>query len=651
MKKIYLLHCLLVSCTFVAAAQKASSFRPASVKRHISTLYRPTPPAAPFLEYEVPVQTNPPVLYQSGVHYRNMEEPAGATTWDAQTYGCTQRRLYANNKGEPVINWLYSNEQAGFSDRGTANSTRDATTGWEEATKRVESVRTGFPAADRLSDGTEVIVAHATAPTPNRIHCTRRRPGAANWIDTDLPVPTGQSCLWPQIAIGGQDGKTIHVIAITTPTGNSGKIYRGVNGHVLYWRSRDGGDTWDIRHTIIPGCDSTLSTAVGATNYAIDAEGDYVAVSVFNSLGWQDMPVFKSADNGNTWESMLIRDFPDFLENYDPQPGDPLYTEDDIGGADPDAPNPLAIMTNDGHGTLLIDSKGEVHAWFGAAYVVDLNDADSSWSYYPTVNQLRYWKESFGENVSTIITGALDYDGDEALGLATLEELAPYSNASLASMPQAGIDKNGVLFLTYTAIHELYRTGTGDENDEFYRHVYVMRSDDNGNTWSQPLDINNVPYVEDFVVPTLEGVNPVIPRHVGESVWIAYAQDQTPGSNVAGNHHPVTLTYIMWLDVNRDSIPKVIVGTHEVNKLPFRIAPNPVQSMAGIQVETTDLSPLQLMIFDLTGKCVQSNVLNPGAGVQNLSLPVAHLTPGVYTVRIKQGNRTGAAKLVKLNQP
>ena len=647
MNKIYLLLLFGVGLfPTLVPAQSASSSRPAVVQRQVPVPYRPALPTPAFLESSLPLQANAPVLHASGVHYRNMEELAGSTTWDAQSYGCTQRRMYANTKGEPVINWLYSNEQSGFTDRGTANNTRDAVTYWPEVNKRVESVRTGFPAADRLADGTEVVISHATSPAPNRIHCARKAPGAAVWTNTSLPLPSGQSCLWPQMAIGGKDGRTIHVIAITTPTGNSGLVYQGVNGHLLYWRSVNGGDTWEIQYAIIPGCDSTLYRTISANNYTIDAQGDYVAVCAFSSLAWQDIPVFKSSDNGQSWNTLLMRDFPDLLENYNPVPG-PLYTIDDIGGADPNAPTPLAILTNDGHGTLLIDPSGEVHAWFGAGYVVDNTDNDSSWFYYPAVNQLRYWKESFGIDSSQIITGALDYDGDGVLALSANEEIAPYNNASLASMPQAGIDSKGRIFLTYTAIHELYRTGTGDANDEFYRHVYVMRSDDRGDHWGQPLDIINVPYVDEFLIYITEAVSPVVPRSIGDKIWVSYVQDQVPGTNVSGNHHPVTVSNIMWVALEPDSVKAFVVGTDQPSPLTFRITPNPVHTDVSIRIDTDNSAPVQAMFFDVYGKCVQSNVLNISGGSQHLTLPAGHLVPGVYMLCLQQGQRRGTVKLIR----
>jgi len=642
MHKFYLL-LLLFYCAFGSiTAQNRRASRVAPAKNNPLAIYHPT--VRP-LEQPLPFPSNPPAIHQSGVHYRGPEEPAGTTTWDAQTYGCTPSRIYANAKGEPVVNWLFSKEQSGFTDRGTANNIRNGSSGWPDADKKIEAVRTGFPAAAILANGTEVVVAHTTSFTPYRLHLVRKVAGATTWADSDLPLPAGQGCLWPQIAVGGPDGNTIHVIAITTPVANTGAIYQKVNGHLLYWRSTNGGVSWDISHAIIPGCDSTLATVVGPDNYTIDANGNTVAVVLLNDISWQNIPIFKSTNNGSSWNTVMMRDFPDLLENYMAVPG-PLYTVDDIGGADSLAPNPLAIMTSDGHATLLIDAAGQVHAWFGATYVIDNTDNDSTWFYYPLTNQLLYWKESFGTNHFNWITGALDYDGDGALGIANGEEIAPYDNASIASMPHAGMDAKGTIYLTYTAIHEFYRTGSLDANDEFYRHIYLMRSDDGGDSWGQPLDLTDIPYLEDFLIPNTEGVTPTLPRHIGEKVWVAYQQDQTPGSNISGNHHALTTNYIMWVPVEPDSVS---VNTNNPNSHQLRVSihPNPVNNIARISVTLENDAPIWVEVYDLTGRRIQQTTLSTMTGQQTLTLPVQQLIPGVYFVQLRQGDKYDTVKIVK----
>lgn len=628
-----------------ASAQTLKSAIPQTARK----MERAVAPRPVFpLETGVPLAAGPLALQPSGVSYRsNMEEQVGTTTWDAPTYGCPTGRMYINQNGNPVVNWLYSNQLSGNTDRGTANSERVAGV-WSEVTGRIEgSTRTGFPAAAKLSDGTEVVVAHSTAFTPYRIRLTRRAPGATTWTGADMPQPTGIGMLWPQIAVGGPDGKTVHIIAITTPVANTGVTYLNMDGQLLYWRSKDGGNSWDVRGKVIAGIDSTFTSRIGANNYTIDAQGDYVAVAVFNSLGWHDIPVFKSSDNGTSWNKLTMLDFPDAIENYDPLPG-VSYAPEDLGEPDTLAPNQdgQATLTSDGHGTLLIDRDGEVHAWFGRMYVGDADFSDSTSYYYPTTNGIIHWKESYGPNQFQIITGALDYDGD---GLASVgnTELSSYNNAGPASFPSAGIDANGSIYLTYSATNELYRATGLDGNDKVFRHTFLMRSDDDGENWTFPLELTNVPYMEEFLFPVVECVFPVIARQVSaDKIWVTYWEDFTPGSTIISNVPTQDLTNIMSLEIDPSDLS---VGLPHVSKpdLDLHISPNPATGTAWLTAPFEAETPVQVEIFDLTGKCVskQTQLISTG---QTLKLSVQALVPGTYWVRSQQGEKFGFAKLVKL---
>ena len=54
--------------------------------------------------------------------------------------------------------------------------------------------------------------------------------------------------VWNGSATGGVDGNTIHMIALTEPAGGTwtGDTVNGLSGALLYYRSQDGGDSWDI---------------------------------------------------------------------------------------------------------------------------------------------------------------------------------------------------------------------------------------------------------------------------------------------------------------------------------------------------------------------------------------------------------------------
>lgn len=624
-----------------ASAQTRSS-RPLPKVKHLQAVpYEKTGPA---LELYTPEIDNPNEMVTAASD-RNAEEVVGTTRWDAQGYGCVPSRVYYKPNGDPVATWTHATDLAeAFPERGTAYSSRSGGA-WSPVAARIESARTGFPSAGILSDGTEVVVSHNTVTAPYRLMFLRRAAGQSAWTESFLETPAGIGCLWPHLVVGGPDGKTVHLIAITTPTANTGVVYQGVNGHILYWRSTDGGLTWDKKAQIIPGLDNTKFTVHAADEYTLDANGSTVGVAAFPA--WNDLIVFKSYDNGDTWESIVARDFPDALENYAGADGQ-TYTVDDVGVPDPDAPDSLAVFNSDGSGNMLIDDNGEVHLFFGRMYYADVDPAAGS-SYYPGINGLAHWKETFGTDTYQVITGALDYDGDGSLGVSAIDEIAPYY-ISLSGMPSSGSDANGTIYVGYSALHELYPASNG----QFFRHVYVLKSSDFGESWGEPLDLIADPYISDTVlIPFVESVYPMLPRHIGSNVGLVYQQDYDPGIHLLGptaaGNHPYVDNSLLWIEVN----PLLIPGTSGTfspgtpnASLALNIFPNPAAETATLSAMLSGTGDVTVEIFDLMGSRVFQSTAPSVEGRQSLALPVQNFIAGTYTVRVTEGKAFGITKLV-----
>lgn len=601
------------------------------------------------LEPSVPLAEFPHPLTQWAASDRGPEEPVGPTYWDAQSYGCMSPRIYAAPNGDPVATWIYSNNTV-HTIRGTGYNVRK-NGAWSIVNGTIETIRTGFPSAAILGDGSEVAISHSTATTPWKIWMAKKAPGASTWTETSLPGPTGGiRMLWPKIAVGGPNNMTIHVIGITAQVGGTtgGVVYQGMNGHILYYRSTDGGTTWDKQNVIVPGLDSTSYTGFSADTYTIDASGNTVAIGVFLPQSWKDVRLYKSSDNGENWSEIVVLDFPDAVENYDPVPGN-SYTIDDIP-LDTLAPDPMAVLSNDGFGSVLVDPTGQAHVWFGQMYVMDNDFTDSSYFVYPAMNSILYWKESFGSNNLRNIAGALDYDGDGiAPSISTLQELAPYGGACTASFPVTGMDGNGNIYIVYSAVNETYKTGIGVD-DEYYRRIYLTKSTDNGETWGNPFEVNVPPYMDDVTIEFAECVYPSIPRHIGGKLWVLYQQDGLPGTNVWGAHHAVGDNALLWVEVDPADIPTGIVESPKPDPaLALSLAPNPATSL--VQLSGTfagDGGTIAVEIFDLMGRRVQQNSFaSSGAGRQTLNIPVQHLQAGTYYMRVMEGKRFDIAKLLK----
>ena len=634
MTKLYTIALAMLAFSTTATAQQTIKGKVAGLQQYEK---------APYLKVvTLPEQFTPDLVsdnpLQAPAGNRNLEETVAIVRWDAQSYGCMPSRIWGNTEGNPVATWIYGTDETGaFPERGCGYSVRQ-NGAWNTAATRVESVRTGFPAASRLADGTEVVVSHVTGTNPYSLMVSRKAPGATSWTETTLANPPGSGSLWPQIAT---DGQNIHIIAITTPVANGGVVYQGINGHILYWRSTDGGATWDKNAAIIPGLDNSKFNLFSANSYTIDVNAGVVGVAVFPD--WNDLMVFKSFDNGDNWESITVNDFPDALENYAAALND-SYTFDDIGYYDEDAPDSLAVFSSDGFGSLLIDDSGQAHLWFGRMYFVD-NDPAAGSFYYPGINGLVYWDESSA--AMSIITGALDYDGDGALNIGSITEIGPYYN-SLSSFPTTGTDADGNIYLCYSALNELYRSDWGAEVDQFYRRLYLMKSTDNGATWGDPTEISVAPYVDEFLEPYLECVWPAVPRHIGDRVWVLYQQDGTPGTNQWGNNHSNMENGINFISVLPDSISTGILNPVEPDaSLALSLSPNPASQV--VQIAATLNGNNQgavVSIFNVFGQEVARYKMPVGTGNQSISVPVVKLPNGSYSVRIQEGNRFSGKILV-----
>ncbi|MEL7223053.1 MAG: hypothetical protein AAGJ93_17145, partial [Bacteroidota bacterium] len=249
-------------------------------------------------------------------HYANpgpekidQEIQIGRTLYDLQSNAASCNRISITPTDRIVGVWTQGLDEAGgaYPDRGTGYNTR-INNNWENMPEeRLESIRTGWPNHVFTASGKEFIVAHTA---DFRLSTLTRNSHIDTWVEAAIPSVNDQ--WWSRAAVGGSDGESIHVIAITIPVANGGTTLDGVDGHLLYHRSTDGGATWDKVDVQIEGLGSDFTLGTDADSYYIHARGNVVAFAIFNSF--DDVLLFKSEDNGETWNKTIVNDFP--LELY-----------------------------------------------------------------------------------------------------------------------------------------------------------------------------------------------------------------------------------------------------------------------------------------------------------------------------------------------
>ncbi len=309
------------------------------------------------------------------------EEELGVSVYDLQSNGSICPRIIADDNGVAATFTFSAIEGGGsYTDRGTGYNFRSAATNaWEDfPSSRIENTRTGWSNLLHLGNGSEVVLAHSGAGGVKYVK--RDAVGTGNWTNTaEISTVSGEAILWPRAANGGADGNSIHMVAITDP--NNTTNYNGLGSCLLYYRSTDGGATWDVTDGALPEMNSNYTTGVTADTYAIHARGNTVVISVFGEL--QDSYIFVSEDNGTTWTKTVFWDFP--MDNYDIDMGTDIEGD---GIQD-------TILSSDGTGALYIDVNNNIHIAFGTMfYTDDLGVVDSSYSYFPLAGSIAYWNSN-----------------------------------------------------------------------------------------------------------------------------------------------------------------------------------------------------------------------------------------------------------------
>jgi len=522
----------------------------------------------------------------------------GESYYDLQTNSTIMNRL-AKSGNDRSLAFTYSSEPSGYSDRGTGyNWTNDDF--WNDIPlERIESIRTGWPSVLHTTNH-EIVISHEF---PLQLIMSKSPGiGEENWTEEILEhdIPEGTS--WSRAVAGGSDGNSIHMISITIPEATQGVEpgleTEGLDGAILYSRSTDEGETWDIYNTVIPGMDSTAFLGLPVDAYSIFSRGDNVAIAVFND--WADSFVMISADNGDTWGKRILVDFP----------VDMFEVDESIIDLDEDL---LAdtLYNTDTSGALFIDSSGETHVMWGHMFYIDDVIGDGQWQYFPYTDGLAYWNASMDDNSWDDVAFVQDADGSGEIELA--EDIGTYF-LSLTSMPQLAEDGDGNLYASYSGVTEGHQTGTQN-----YRHLYLLKSEDGGDSWSDPVDAT-----PDLDFIGYECVFPSMAPEVDDFVHILYQRDGEPGLAVQGDLDPPAINEMIYFRITNDLAVEEVVSIDQIKQAQLSAYPNP--STGQFTVNGIAIG-VQLQIIDATGRVAQELRLD-----ESKIVDLSGMAPGIYTM-------------------
>lgn len=619
MKKQLLLASAVLLCGSIVAQNAKKLTReqvqarvPATVALKKAQLVKPrTTEAAPYKQSSQPASSAQRVAVGTAL---------GTTIYDLQSnYGGCDRRLKNWNDGTFSATWTMTQDPAGGSspDRGTGYVYFDGTNWSPAPTASIQApTKTGWTNIDGNSTIGEINVAHNS----NLWMDKRATKGSGAWTSG---VQASGSFTWPRMATGGANNTSIHTI-----------IHNGADGDgslttLLYFRSQDGGATWDIQSGRISAADSSNVADPTADGYAIACKGDVVAVVCGGFAN--DLVLAKSTDNGNTWTKTIINQFPVAGAGGAGTPYNAFAQISDIDGdgiAD-------TCNTMDSSPSIVIDANNIVHVVCGGMRVLD-DDPVAAASYFPGTDGLFYWNESFGPNTISnyLIAATEDVDGD---GVITTQSNDPaIYQCSLTSMGTISYDGATGITVVYSSLVENTVNANGDQS---YRNVYYMSSQDGGTTWSTPVRFDSDDFSEQVFPSSSYDMSISGSNHIAH---VIYHVDEEPGTQMGTDADLPTVNTVTYNNVS------FTVGLNEANAIGFTVGvqPNPASTTTNLVFTTLSSQNVNIEISNIYGQVVKSMNVDMTSGENVLPLNVKQFAAGVYTVNFITGKQTATAKFV-----
>ena len=548
----------------------------------------------------------------------------GNTFYDLQSNtSAPANRFYRYADGTMAAVWTRGVNTGGYPDRGTGYNYFNGADWGPAPTARIETQRTGWPTYAPQGNG-ELVVAHHNSA--GLVVSRRDTRGTGPWSEYILAgPPTAVDISWPRMVSSGVDHSNIHMISMTY------SAYEGLDLAMLYYRSTDGGQTWDIQHQILPGMTSDEYVGFSGDSYSwAESKGDTIAFIVCDN--WTDMFIMKSPDNGENWEKIMIWEHPYPMWNN--QPTDTIYCPD-------------------GAAHLAFDKDGMLHVVFGVnRAMMEEGAAGSSW--FPFVDGVAYWNESMPAWLSGDVD-ALDPDvlfesghligwmqdlnnnGQIDLVGTSIDNIGKYY-VSPSSMPQITVDENNQVFVVYSGLTEGFDNGA-----QQYRHLWARTSPDGGTTWGDFTDLTG-----DILHMFDECVFPTIANRTSDQIHLIYQADNEPGLAIRGDEDTPANNLFYQLSVDKGSI----VGTRSKPIPSFSISqnyPNPFNGTTQVDVTLAKNAQVSLEVYNIVGqKVYEISARNLGEGVHPFQINAANLKAGIYTYSvIANGERTTRKMMVK----
>ena len=517
---------------------------------------------------------------------------------------------------------------------------------WTTTEGKIEEEKTGFGCAARYGENGIVVVSR-NAVTLNcgvyiiedkdNLPATGTVKPIIEWTKDDRNIH------FPTVMCTGPNHDHIHILF----TALNYTDENGLTNPFFYFRSMDGGQTWDEFMTIdYLGRDYASAYGSGQDAYFIENTGGNELNIVVNTRRG-DGALLTSYDEGNTWERKVYYKHP----NIDGDFTDSWYMYPRWTSALKDNNGKLRLAFEFGGGTGEISSTnyypgiGGVAYWSEsmpyadtqthAAYGYDPNNPmpptpgqpfimDSAYMYNDIYAAWPRWSDQTWDNPAYFgYLAPLDEEGN----WQSWEEAEEFNieDFTLHGSYNGGICEMPVLLMTpaqdlMVAVWISMDEHNMDELGNFYFKLFTSCSEDGGLTWSRPQHITN-----DFMLTYTEFVYPQAAL-TNNKLIITAQVDGCSDTNLLGDDPDPTDNYFMGLIYDlEDLFGYDGIGEGPVmNNTTLSVYPNPVSERLTVNLNQED----EVVIYNMMGQTVSSFQGHTGIN----TVDVSNLSSGIYFI-------------------
>ena len=584
---------------------------------------------------------------QSQPNMTRTEGELDYTTYDWQSNAAA--RTWTINWPDGKVSFAYTiATDESFSDRGTGIGTYDPVADeWIHCDSRVEPVKTGFGTIARYGENGIVVAAHTATQcgiwlVEDKDNITPECATFVSWFD-----PTYDPC-WPNVMTSGPNHDIIHVVVTAYAADGQALSVpgaEGVNNPLIYFRSKDGGVTWDKQNVILPymGTESGLDWGSNVAYWMQTTEDNCLALIVSNA--WSDCFALVSYDDGDTWEKKTFWHHPGITTTYDSWFMYPRWTSAQWGvdgelcvafefngsTGEPGSGSYYPALGGVGFWSENLPYAGDGHVYDtwgsdptnpvppvpGQPFIMDsayiFNDIYAAWP--------RWSDQTYDNPYYFGYVYPMGEDGEvESWEEAQEMLIEDYSlhgayNSGCSAMPALAKMSEFDLVTVWSAMDESVTDGNGN----FYYKLFASYSGDGGRTWSTPKHLTN-----NFMWQYSECVY-VQASVVGNTLVVAAMLDGTTGTFVQSDDDDSAdnLYQGLTFDLN-ELFPDAGVNVPENNTVKMNIYPNPAVDQLNVNLS----QGADIVIFNVMGQAVRTVEGHVGANTVDLS----GLTSGVYFV-------------------